>query len=251
MVRVGVIADIHANLFALDAALAELKWRGVDEIVCLGDVASLGPQPAATLDRLREIGCPVVMGNTDAWLLDPPPMETADESDRATFALNAWCAAQLTPAHLAYIASFPPTWTLTRDGTTALFFHGSPRSYDDIITATTPDADVDAMCKGLDAMCAGLVPALFVGGHTHIPLVRRYRDGRLLNPGSVGLPGVGAGPPPQNRNVDWGEYAVFDMDGDRVHSVALHRLPLDVGAMLHIAAECDMPERKWWESKWQ
>ena len=68
--RLAVISDIHGNCFALDAVLADLRadLEPVDATVCLGDAIQGGPQPAETVARLRELGCPVVMGNADAWL---------------------------------------------------------------------------------------------------------------------------------------------------------------------------------------
>jgi|SRR5579884_799124 len=67
--RVAVISDIHGNAFALDAVLADMRGQRVDSIVCLGDAIQGRAQPAETVGRLRELGCPVVMGNADAWLL--------------------------------------------------------------------------------------------------------------------------------------------------------------------------------------
>ncbi len=66
--RIGIIADVHANLAALDAVLAALAAEPADRIVCLGDVA-VGPQPREVVARLRELNGPIVMGNADAWLL--------------------------------------------------------------------------------------------------------------------------------------------------------------------------------------
>ena len=66
---IGDVADIYDNLVALDAVLAGLASRSVDRRVCLGDVAMLGPEPASVVRRLREVGCPTLVGNTDAWLL--------------------------------------------------------------------------------------------------------------------------------------------------------------------------------------
>ena len=67
-----MISDIHGNVAALDAVLAEAAFEGYDEIVCLGDVAVLGPEPAACVDRLRALGdrIRVVRGNTDRYLLE-------------------------------------------------------------------------------------------------------------------------------------------------------------------------------------
>ena len=67
--RIGLIADIHGNKLALDTVLAQLDHRAVDSIVCLGDVAMLGPQPAESIATLQALQIPVVMGNTDAWFL--------------------------------------------------------------------------------------------------------------------------------------------------------------------------------------
>src|SRR3954449_12431588 len=103
--RIGLIADIHGNAVALDVVLAELMREQVDEIICLGDVAALGPQPREVLRRLRKIGCPIVMGNTDAWLAAWPPDEAIS---REVFAITDWCAAQLSADDLVYIRTFPP-----------------------------------------------------------------------------------------------------------------------------------------------
>jgi predicted phosphodiesterase len=67
MRRVAFISDIHGNAVALEAVLADIARRRVDEIVCLGDVAAGGPQPGEALERLRTLGCAVVRGNADEW----------------------------------------------------------------------------------------------------------------------------------------------------------------------------------------
>jgi len=70
--RIALIADIHGNLVALETVLHELAQESIDQILCLGDVGALGPQPHEVIDRLRQLQCTVVLGNTDAWLLAPP-----------------------------------------------------------------------------------------------------------------------------------------------------------------------------------
>jgi predicted phosphodiesterase len=240
MVRIGLIADIHGNLVALDTALTELARMRVDQLICLGDVAALGPQPSAVIARLRALRCPVVMGNTDAWLFDPA---LAEGSSAPVLAISRWCITQLSADDLAHVRTFSPTLTRTLPGGAELLcFHGSPRSFDDAITATTPDDTLDAMLDGTDA-------AIMVGGHTHIQMMRRHRGARIINTGSVDLPGIGA-VTPYNRDVHWAEYAVLDADGDHT-AITLHRVPLDVAAMLHVAHASDMPETAWWSSLWR
>ena len=75
--RIAIISDMHGNDFAFEIVEADIKKQAVDQIVCLGDAIQGGPQPAAVVQRLRGLNCPVVMGNADAWLLSG--VETGDE----------------------------------------------------------------------------------------------------------------------------------------------------------------------------
>ena len=238
--RIGLIADIHGNCIALDTVLAALERERVDDVICLGDVAVLGPQPAAVIARLRALGCPVMMGNTDAWLLAPPSATVADRFDRD---ITQWCVTQLTDDDHAYVRAFQAVMERPIGaGRTLVCFHGSPRSFDDTIIATTPDDDLDAMLHGYDA-------AIMAGGHTHIPMLRRHHDRQIINVGSVGLPGVGS-VRPYNRDVHWADWALLDVD-DNETRVAFHRTPLDVEQMVAVAYASGMPEPDWWASLWQ
>ena len=67
--RIAVISDIHGNCFALDSVLQDIRQQGIEQIVCLGDAIQGGAQPAETVQRLRELNCPVVMGNADDFVL--------------------------------------------------------------------------------------------------------------------------------------------------------------------------------------
>src|SRR6187200_565693 len=87
--RLGLIADIHGNKLALDTVLAQLQHRAVDTIVCLGDVAMLGPQPAESIATLQALQIPVVMGNTDAWFFG------GDQPGPETSLLAHWCRDQV------------------------------------------------------------------------------------------------------------------------------------------------------------
>nr|BBH91349.1 hypothetical protein KTC_61000 [Thermosporothrix sp. COM3] len=94
--KVALIADIHGNRVALDAALADIKRSGADMIVCLGDVVGTGPQPQAVLERLQALVCPVVMGNTDEWALRSALEQPEDEEARRIEELDLWeCTAAL------------------------------------------------------------------------------------------------------------------------------------------------------------
>ena len=70
--NIALISDIHGNLAAFEAVLADIERVQPDQVDCLGDVLAEGPQPREVLARLRALGCPVVLGNADAELLDLP-----------------------------------------------------------------------------------------------------------------------------------------------------------------------------------
>src|SRR5256885_16431004 len=99
--RLGLISDIHGNLLALDAVLDELNESGMDRLVCLGDVAA-GPEPRATIERLREVGGPVVRGNWDTWVLEGVPPLQLQAGPKAAGQGDAR-AGQLTEPHKALV----------------------------------------------------------------------------------------------------------------------------------------------------
>ena len=90
--RTGLIADIHGNLTALESVLTHLEHERIDQIVCLGDVAVLGPQPGAVIARLRDLDCPCVLGNTDAWLIPDPPLAAEPATTVPVADLTRWTA---------------------------------------------------------------------------------------------------------------------------------------------------------------
>lgn len=242
--RTALIADIHGNLTALDVVLADLARRGADRVVCLGDVAATGPQPRETLRRLRSLGCPVVMGNADAWLLHPHLDEDADEDARRFAEIDLWCRARLDEDDLAFVRTFRPTVELSiGDGLSLLCFHGSPRSWDEVVTATTPETELEDMLRGVHA-------GVLAGGHTHVPLVRRHRGTLLVNPGSVGLPYEIAPDTGEARNPPWAEYTVLDTGGGSL-SVELRRAPVDARAVTAAALASGMPHAEWWAAGWR
>ena len=243
--RIGLIADIHGNLVALDAVLADMAGRSVDRIVCLGDVAVLGPDPAGVIRRLREIGCPNVLGNADAWLLGPAAAEPSASDSDVGRTLTAWTQGQLDSDALAWLGTSPPALLvdLGQVGTLRCG-HASPRSHEEIISALTPEVD-------LATMFAGYSCDVYAGGHTHIRLVRQTPNRLLINPGSVGLPGTGPGTPdlPVNTGVCWADYAIVDSTA-AVIAVESRRVALEVERVIAAAGRSGMPQREWWVDRW-
>lgn len=236
---VAIISDIHGNLIALDAVLAAIEERKIKQIICLGDVAATGPQPREVIARLKQIGCPVVMGNTDDWLLEPELRERDTPDMQRIQDMEFWDSQQLTAEDRAYLASFQPTLSYElENGRRLLAYHGSPRSYKEHIAPTTPDHD-------LEAAFAGYRADIFIGGHTHMQMFRRYRRSLVLNPGSVGLAVDQAWPfDDAVRNPPWAEYAIIDTLYDGLN-VELHHVPFDVQAFIQATLASSMPHAGW------
>jgi putative phosphoesterase len=180
MMRIALVSDIHSNRIALRAALAEIRRTGVDHIVCLGDVANLGPEPNAVIEILADLGCPCIMGNHDEFLLDPTLVHTYSDLPLVVASVD-WSRSRLSAVELEFIRNFQRQYEipLGRDATLRLF-HGSPRSNMENVLVDTP-SDL------LDEMLTGATATVMAGGHTHIQMLRQHHGTLLVNPGSVGL----------------------------------------------------------------
>jgi predicted phosphodiesterase len=179
-VPLALVSDIHGNDTALAAVVDELERLGIERVVCLGDAVQDGAQPAEVLDRLAALGWPVILGNADAFLLEVPE-DSPEWIGEEQLERRAWTLAQLSTDHLDQIRSFVPALDVQlADGFVLRAFHGSPRSYDDVVLPETPDAEAERILGGSGA-------DLLAGGHTHLQWAR-YVDGALyVNPGSVGF----------------------------------------------------------------
>jgi predicted phosphodiesterase len=176
--RFALLSDQHGNYVAFRAALDDVERLGVEEIVCLGDVAQAGTQPAQTLDLLAALGSDTVLGNADAFLLEIP-IDSPEPVTERQLEVRDWTLSQLGTSHLDQIRSFTPVVRRELDGVSLLLFHGSPRSYDDVLL---PEHGGEALEPFL-----GQDAALLAGGHTHLQWTRRIGDALYVNPGSVGL----------------------------------------------------------------
>ncbi len=155
--RVAALYDVHGNLPALEAVLAEVAAAGVDAIVCGGDVCA-GPFPHECLQRLRARDAVFVRGNADREL-------------------SPWLIEQLPAAAKEFLAQLPHLRSLGG----VLYCHGSPRRDDEILTRVTPP-------ERLAAVLAGVEEEFVVCGHTHVQFDRSTGAVRLVNAGSVGMP---------------------------------------------------------------
>jgi putative phosphoesterase len=239
--RIAIISDIHGDLVSLNTTLADIEKECVDQILCLGDVVLLGPQPHEVVHRLKALGCLTILGNTDTWFLNPEVDEPTNDRARRVNDIALWNLEQLTPDDLNYIRTFKPTLEIALgDGASLLCFHGSPHSDTDVIVATTPDADLDRVLSGFHA-------TVMAGGHTHVQMLRRYQDMLIINPGSVCLPYVQLRD--DQRDPPWAEYALVGWEDGRL-GIELRRVPVDVAAVVQAIRDSGMPHADWLSKDW-
>ncbi len=177
--RIAVISDIHGNIAALEAVLADITNRSVDDIINLGDIASGALHPRETVERLQPLGLPTVRGNHERNLTTLKRYEMG-ESD-----LHA--AEFLVEDHLDWLGHLPTELYLHTD---ILAVHGTPADDDAYLLETvTPEGLRLATLKEVLARTNQVESSVILCGHSHLSRAVSFPDGRLIvNPGSVGLP---------------------------------------------------------------
>ncbi len=191
--KIAILSDIHGNLSALDAVLAHLDAHGgADQIVVLGDIAAMGPQPREVMDRLRERGCAIVQGNTDAWSAPAatppkPPKKIEEKREKRISRLWHWLKDELRPEDVEFLNALPLTHEEMAGAERLWFVHGSPRRNNENIWPTTSDGELREMLQPARAAGATIVCC----GHTHHAMLRVFEGITIVNPGVVGTQGDG------------------------------------------------------------
>ena len=175
--RVAALYDVHGNLPALEAVLAELD---ADLILVGGDFVA-GPWPAETLERLRGLDGDVryIRGNADRELTEPPKPQVEARPPQEVL---EWVRERLSDEQLAFLTKLPLTDSVEVDGLgRVLFCHATPRDDNEILTRISPDQRWRRALAGVEA-------DVIVCGHTHVQFDRRVDQLRIVNAGSVGMP---------------------------------------------------------------
>lgn len=177
--RLAAISDIHGNLGALEAVLADIAARGADVTVNLGDSLSGPLQPPETADLLMSLNLPTIRGNHERQLLETEPAAMGKSDAHAHETLSA--------SHKAWIASLPKTLSLSGE---IFLCHGTPSS--DLVyflDSVDPSGSRPATPAEIESRAGDVKAEVILCGHTHVPRLARLADGRLIvNAGSVGLP---------------------------------------------------------------
>ena len=216
--RIAIIADIHGNYPALEAALAEIESLRPDRLVVAGDMVDGGPDSAACWRRVKALGCPVIRGNHERYVFDygTPRADAAWASPQ--FAPLRVARAELTEAEIAELAALPLVWSDPEAAPGLLVVHASLRGDNDSIFPYTPDALIDPMFAGIDPSVR-----LVVRGHNHVCSQREWCGRRIVTTGSIGLP--------QDGNPA-AQFLLLELGEDKEWRVRHRAVRYDVGLTL-------------------
>jgi putative phosphoesterase len=225
--RIAIVSDIHGNRTAFEAVLADLRQMSPDIVFHGGDLADAGSSPVEILDRIRDLGWPGVIGNTDEMLAAP---ETLQEFARqspgldALFAVVAEMAAatreRLGTERLGWLRELPRTQTRDR----LALLHASPAS-----TWRAPQAGADD--AELQAVYGSLGRSTVVYGHVHVPAIREISGVVVANSGSVGM------------SYDGDRRASYLLLDDNLPTI--RRVEYDVDKELKALTNCGLPHTGW------
>jgi predicted phosphodiesterase len=228
--RVALLSDIHGNLTALEAVLADMQTQGpFDQVVVAGDLVWAGPRPAEVVDVVQTLNAAVIQGNTDAFFRrgtgDAPP---GKREDRFVTHLE-WMQTRLGPARAAFLADLPFSHRIAPVPDQALLVvHANPRDQERAILPRMDQAQLDDLLVGTGDWAA------LAFGHLHMPFTMRWCSRLLADVASVGLPMDG------DRRA---AYAILTWDGagwQAEHRRVYYNLPVVTNEM----RICGMPRGK-------
>jgi putative phosphoesterase len=225
--RIAIFSDIHGNVHALDAVLADIRAQQPDATYCLGDLVGYGAHPNEVIERIRREGVPTIMGNYDDGVgFDRDECGCAyredAERERGQRSLE-WTKARVTGHNKAYLRALPPEIRLAADKTRVLLVHGSPRKMNEYLFEDRPRSSFQRLAASSNA-------DVIVFGHTHKPYVKEVDGVLFVNAGSVGKPKDG------DRRAC---YVMLDLS-ERA-SAAFRRVEYDVASAAAAIRATDLP----------
>ena len=224
--RIAIFSDIHGNLQALDAVLADIQAQAPapDAVYCLGDLVGYGANPNEVTERIQREGCPAIMGNYDdgvGFERDECGCAYREEAERERGQRSLeWTKARVTDGNKAFLRTLKPEIRFEADGKRVLLVHGSPRKMNEYLFEDRPLSSFQRLAASSDA-------DVIVFGHTHKPYVKNVDGVLFVNAGSVGKP----------KDGDWRAcYALLDRG-----TPAFRRVEYDVEAAAAAIRATDLP----------
>jgi putative phosphoesterase len=228
MQRVAVITDIHANLPALEAALARIDELAVDGLYCGGDLVGYGPHPNEACALIAERAIPTIYGNYDYAIardLEDCGCAYVTPHDRELGQQSVeWTLAHTNQASKDFMRGLPFDLRFDVGGRAVHLVHGSPRKVNEYLFEDKPASLYERLAAAEEA-------DVLVFGHTHKPWVHEYGGVLFVNCGSVGKPKDG------NPRA---ACAVLEADGEGV-KVSIERVAYDAAAVAGEVAAAGLP----------
>ncbi|WP_026889672.1 metallophosphoesterase family protein [Clostridium beijerinckii] len=178
--KIAIISDIHANVYALINLLEDIDIEKVDTIICLGDLVGYGPHPNEVISMIRRRHILCIKGNYDSSVVDNE-YSYIRETPINAFSLP-WTAKELREENRLFLANLPTNLTLNIANRSLLFVHGSP---DKINEYLLKDGD------NTSEVMSSIAHDVLICAHTHIPGMKEYKNKVYINSGSVGKPKIG------------------------------------------------------------
>ena len=244
--KIAIISDIHGNLLALQAVLADIARQGVDQTVNLGDSLSGPLQPAETADLLMAQGFPTIKGNHERQLLAARALPAAQAD---LFDSDGYAAAQVFPAQLAWLGALPTQLALSSD---VWLCHGTPASdlqywMETVVPGFGQHGNPGVRAATHEEVAERLGSCAYpvvLCGHTHVPRIVQCGQTLIVNPGSVGLPGYSDDHPFAHvieNGAPHARYAVLEKTGSG-WQVDLRAVPYDHLAQARVAESRQRPD---------
>lgn len=244
--KIAIISDIHWNAVALTAVLSDIKKNNIDSIICLGDVATLGPSPKEVIDILRDLNCPCILWNHEEALFNPEKAENYDIKWKLLKSALYWCLNKLEPKDIDFLKKFKSTISIKlENGKKLLCYHWSPNS-------TTGSIYSDSTHKFLDkTFNKDDMISIAIWWHTHIQILKQYNKILVVNPGSVWCPFDKLFQTSQTPSIlPIAQYAIINNDKTNTY-VELKQVEYDISKYVSIIKNSDNPLKEWWINEYK
>lgn len=236
--KIALISDIHGNFKALEAVFDDIAKEEVERVICLGDIATLGPQPRQVIKKLKVLGIECIMGNHDEALGDLENIEKYRIPDIIKSTLQ-WCRDQLNEEEMTFLSSFKKNIEIPLGNHDSLVvYHGS---FNTNTLGVLPDSSKED-AKELMANKGSIL----AGGHTHLQMDRIIDGTRVISAGSVGCPFVSTpvfGEEPELLLE--AQYAIVSYEDGKI-DVNMRSIPYDLDSYKRVLEESDLPAKEWW-----
>lgn len=226
--KLAFISDIHGNANALDAVLADIKERNVDQVYVLGDICYRGPEPQRSLDLIRSLNTEIIKGNADEWVVRGVKQgEVPEQALEMMYKERNWICSQLTEESIDYLRNLPIELTIEQYGLRIHAFHATPESLFEVVLPSENEETLSSKLMSNEA-------DLFIYAHIHRPYIRYINGKCIMNIGSVGLPFDG---------VKRASYAIVDISEESFQT-SIVRVAYDINQTIDQFQNSDYPNKR-------